>query len=102
MLRNCAYASRACETYQVALDVEVTNKMNQVPRECPALGLCINHLSGSPTECIVFEARNNLVQRRRCVAWIELGDHGCETCFKRHVVCDHVFLLQESVRGEEL
>ena len=82
--------------------MKVTNEMNQVFPEGCALGLGIDHLGGYPTQRAIFEARDNLVQRGCCVTWIELGDHGRETCFERHVVCDHVFLLQESVRGEKL
>ena len=95
-------ASRARVTYQIALGMEVTNEMNQIFPESAALGLGIDHLGGYPTQRAVFEGRNDLVQRGCCVAWIELGDHGRETCFERHIVCDHVLLLQESVRGEKL
>jgi hypothetical protein len=82
--------------------MKVTNEMNQVFPERWALGLGIDHLGGYPAQRAVFEARYNLVQRGCCVTWIELGDHGCKTCFERRVVCDHVLLLQESVRGEKL
>lgn len=95
----CAHLHGA---YQVALRVEVTNEMNQVFFERRAPGLGIDHLGGEPAQRLVFEARDNLVQRSRWVARIVLGHHGCETCFERCIVCDHVTLLQESVRGEEL
>lgn len=81
--------------------MEVTNEMNQVSLEILALGLGVDHRGGNPTQRVVFQACDDLVQRGRCVARIELGDHGCETCFKRGVVCDHILLLQESVRREE-
>ena len=96
-----ASARRTCAAYQIALDMEVTNETNQVFPESRALGLGIDHLGGYPTQRAVFEARDNLVQRGCCVTWIELGDHGRETCFERRLVCDHVLLLQESVSGEK-
>ena len=71
-----ASASRACTAYQITLGMKVTNEMNQVFPEGCALGLGIDHLGGYPTQRAVFEARDNLVQRGRCVTqsnWATMG-----------------------------
>ena len=88
-----ACASQACKTYQIALGMEITNEMDQVFLERRALRLSIDRLGGYPTQCLILEARNDLVQWSSLVVGIELGNHGCETCFERCVVRDYVLLL---------